>query len=768
MRVWASKRRRAGDLFRDEHGFTTTSMVLSLLITLALVFTTAQVYRVNSAAAEVQDVADAAALAAENQVAEFMIVARFCDSVVLSLSLTGVTAMGVGVVALCVPPAAGVGEKLVEAGRKVIEARDAFSDRANSVLDKLQKALPFFAAAASAGVAAANNGDHEGANYLGVAMLVPADGEDIAIEAAEEAEDLADEVDEHQDEIRDAAEEAEEASKEANEAKARAFARDCGDAPGYCMYERADSLAGLGEHDNPQFASVDAWSFSVALDRARAYYEQRLANEAPENDSVEERARSALRERFYAYAAEAMADGYVYETDDDFTAYFPHLPANTAEMRESSLYTDAVYPVTEIEEVVDVIEVPVDSGNPGEWGPTDVEGEEAVDGEGGEGQPEAEVEMEEVEVVETFPVMHAWSGCPEASDIVSYGSIADMEAGDYRECPACAFAASSLGKVAAATSSVETGFEYHYRAVAEEAALYEEARRRAEEPKNKVKERVEDVLDKLKEALESAADKRIAVSPPGRFGAIAFVVNAGSTPAAAKFASGFVSSGGTLGPRAAIAASTLVDEGTDEGRSAIGSLLDGLREDGGALVGAAGIVLDVWSRMLVAYADGHAALVDGVEEGLNAVPLAGASGLGTWAAEKLEGAIAAVGLQPAEVGALKPVIVNSAHVAAKGEGSLASGLVSVKQRVIAHPIPSTSLFSGLLSEAEKEAVSRIDGLGDSVEIASIELLGGAGPTIPVTIPIPAEVKDASKGFVSGIVDQVRSFYFEVTGVRVWE
>ena len=68
----------------------------------------------------------------------------------------------------------------------------------------------------------------------------------------------------------------------------------------------------------------------------------------------------------------------------------------------------------------------------------------------------------------------------------------------------------------------------------------------------------------------------------------------------------------------------------------------------------------------------------------------------------------------------------------------------------------------------QEAVSRIDGLGDSVEIASIELLGGAGPTIPVTIPIPAEVKDASKGFVSGIVDQVRSFYFEVTGVRVWE
>ena len=80
--------------FYDERGFTTTSMVLSMLITLALVFTAAQVYRVQSVAAEVQDVADAAALSAENQVAEFMVVARFCDAVVLSLSLTGITTTG--------------------------------------------------------------------------------------------------------------------------------------------------------------------------------------------------------------------------------------------------------------------------------------------------------------------------------------------------------------------------------------------------------------------------------------------------------------------------------------------------------------------------------------------------------------------------------------------------------------------------------------------------------------------------------------------------
>ena len=72
------------NLFADEHGFTTMSMVLSLLITLSLLFTAAQVYRIQSASAEVQDIADAAALSAETQVAEFMVIARFCDAVVLS------------------------------------------------------------------------------------------------------------------------------------------------------------------------------------------------------------------------------------------------------------------------------------------------------------------------------------------------------------------------------------------------------------------------------------------------------------------------------------------------------------------------------------------------------------------------------------------------------------------------------------------------------------------------------------------------------------
>ncbi len=48
----------------------------------------------SSASADIQNVADAAALAAENEVAEFMIAVRVCDAVVLSLSLTGLASYG--------------------------------------------------------------------------------------------------------------------------------------------------------------------------------------------------------------------------------------------------------------------------------------------------------------------------------------------------------------------------------------------------------------------------------------------------------------------------------------------------------------------------------------------------------------------------------------------------------------------------------------------------------------------------------------------------
>ncbi len=732
------------DFLRDEEGFTTAGMVLALLITLSLLFTAAQVYRIQSASAEVQDVADAAALSAENQVAEFMLIARFCDAIVLSLTLTSVAVTGLGIVALCTPVTAELSDALVSAGRKLMEARNAFSERASAALDKLQAALPYFSAACAASVARANDGDSAGSSYVGIAMLVPDEGKKLVPDKAQKAQDLIDDVDENSDEIKDDAERAEEASKRADECKLRAFQHDCGLNPDYCMYERAARLAGMGGADNPLYSSVDAWSFSVALDRAQRYYLARLELESPEGGSVHEQAKSALRERFYSYAVDLLDEGYVHDDEDSFEAHFPLLPANTDQVRSTELYTEHVYPVT-----VDTTETQTQT--------------EVVTEVDGQLVTETVVETQ----TEQHYTMHAWSGCPNAGSPATYGSIRMLDGGGFETCPLCEFEVQSMGKVAAASTSIENGFEYHYKIVAEEAESYEEARKEAQKPKEEVKSSVSDLLEELVEALKEGAEKRIAPEPPGRYGAIAFVVNTGTTSAAGGFTSAFAPNSGTLGPRAAIAAATLVDEGSDEGRTVLNSALDGLKDGGGIAVGAAGMVLDAWSWLVVAYGNGQTALVSAIEEGLDGMPLMGSSGLGTWAAEKLTGAIEAVGLQPAEVGALKAVLVNTGHVAGKGDGQ-ASGLVEVKKRVITHPMMSTDLFSSVLTEAERAAVAKVEGLGDSVQMASIELLGEGGPSIPVTIPIPESAKEYGVSAIQGLIGRIRSYYVQTTGVRIWE
>ena len=222
------------NLFRDEQGFTTVSMVLSLLIALSLVFSSAQVYRINAASSQVQDVADAAALAAGNQVSDFVLSVRLCDAVVLSLSLTSLVSYGAGVVALCVPGAQALGDSLIELGGRVAKARDAFAGQAKDSLERYQKALPFLAAARASAVASANDATQEGARYVGAAILVPGRGDFLDFSLSSESS-IGEEIEENADDLKKDAAAAEEAAKAANAIKERAFMRDCGDFPGYCL-----------------------------------------------------------------------------------------------------------------------------------------------------------------------------------------------------------------------------------------------------------------------------------------------------------------------------------------------------------------------------------------------------------------------------------------------------------------------------------------------------------------------------------------------------
>ncbi len=257
-------------IFCDDQGFTTLGMTISLLLSLCLIFTAAQVYRINSASSAVQDVADAAALAAQSEVAEFMVVAQVCDAVVLSLSLASAVSTGIGVACLCTPATMGYSQGFIEVGRTFAEAKNELLQSAKKGLEAFQKALPFLAAAKAALVAASNNAGRATA-YHAVALSFPFEGSAIEIPDSSEADrEFFDQVQEEQTQVQEAATAAEEAATEALEAKLRGFEADCGSA--YCMQERAASLAHMSGVQNPRYSSVDTWTFSMALDRARAYY----------------------------------------------------------------------------------------------------------------------------------------------------------------------------------------------------------------------------------------------------------------------------------------------------------------------------------------------------------------------------------------------------------------------------------------------------------------------------------------------------------------
>ncbi len=705
--------RLCADGLRDEQGFTTLGMLCALLLALSLLFTTAQVQRIQSVSASVQDVADAAALAAQNEVAEFMTLVRVCDAVILSLSLTGLVSTGLGVAALCTPATASVSEPLLSAGKNLLKARDTFSQKAVESLEHLQALLPFLSAANAASLAQANSESSDGAGYLALALPLPSEGEAIAHSSFDEASEFVEEAQESAPEIEEAARQAEELAQEASEIKQRAFERDCGDAPGYCMYERADSLANLDALDNPLYRSVDSWSFSVALERARAYYAARIQQEAPENDSIEEQVRSALRKRFYLYAQEQLQDAYVKEEDGSFEAYFPRFPRNTAQMRETSLYTEAVYPLTSDEEG---------------WH------------------------------------LHAWEGCPQASGASGLASLEEMESGNYSTCTTCNFTASSLGSVASASTSISNGFEYHYDAVAQAAAEYQAAVEEMQPQTQAVKDQAGSLLERCVELLKQAGGMRLNASPPGALGSIVFVVNLDQVSASSGFENSFVSSEDSLGTRVALSAASLLADPADDQGDLISSLLDGFNQEGS---GISGLVLDCWSGLLRSYSEGQKALSSAVESGLNSLSFSGASGLGSWVVGFFEDAIEAVGLEPANLDALKPILVNSGDLAlAEGSDTWAK-LISLKRELIQNPSSSSNDIFSIIDVGESILSGSLEGLSQGIEIASIELFDG-GPSFTLRLALPQTLSSGLEDLISGATDSLRDLAYTFTGVRVWQ
>ena len=673
---------RAGiDLFIEDGAYTTLSSAVVILVVLTLLFSSTAAIWSMSRAGDTQAAADSGALAGANVVASYHTAATVVDASILSLGLAGFATIGTGLVAILIPGAELAAGDMVDTGIEIIKTRNKFAKSASKGLQKIETALPYLVAARATQAVSAQ--DTEGATYTGTALAVPRTSESdfVALEGSEISTDV---IKDTSKDLERAADELQKASEETAKAKERAWLADCGGSDPAsvgscsCMWERARSLAKLSDIENPHYASSVTWELQVALDRAKAYYRLRLANEAPQGSSVETKAESAARKAFYTYASAEVNRAYITEDGDRTTSYIPLLPRNTDEVRATELYTDAAWPT---------------STNDGK----------------------------------TY--LHYGTSCPNYKKGTP-GGLASVAAYDGQDkCNRCHFGVSSLGAVAAPSTSIENGFEYHFDRFKDALEDYVECRNKELELMRQTEDEADRAGNAFDEAIKALSGERPRIAPPGRNGVVALAVS-GAISSPDELNSSFNTTV-RLGDRGAISAAVLAPDDATAQNNVLSRFFSTLEERSGGVVGVLDGVMDVWGRLLVGYGDIQGSADELMDEMID--DLGGGSGalssIASWLGDTVSASVAALGLEPCDLRLRKPVLTDTANVI-KSPGSDITGLSNAQDKLRSIPLGVTDPKA--LCEALEYQVERTVS-GTVFTLAEIPLPGGG--SIPLTVDV---------------------------------
>ena len=673
---------RAGiDLFIEDGAYTTLSSAVVILVVLTLLFSSTAAIWSMSRAGDTQVAADSGALAGANVVSSYHTAATVVDASILSLGLAGFVTIGTGLVAILIPGAELAAGDMVDTGIEIIKTRNKFAKSASKGLQKIETALPYLVAARATQAVSAQ--ETEGATYTGTALAVPRTSESdfVALEGSEISTDA---IKDTSKDLERAADELQKASEETAKAKERSWLADCGGSvPASvgscsCMWERARSLAKLLGEQNQHYASSVSWEPQVALDRAKTYYRQRLADEKPQGSSVETKAESAARKAFYTYASTEVNRAYVTEDGDEVTSYIPLLPRNADEVRATELYTDAAWPTS------------------------------AIDGK-------------------TY--LHYGTSCPNYKKGVPGGlaSVADYDGQD--KCNRCHFGVSSLGAVAAPSTSIENGFEYHFDRFKDALEDYVECRNKELELMRQTEDEADRAGNAFDEAIKALSGERPRIAPPGRNGVVAFVVS-GAISSPDELNSSF-NTAVRLGDRGAISAAVLAPDDATAQNNVLSRFFSTLEERSGGVAGVLDGVMDVWGRLLVGYGGIQGSADELMDEMID--DLGGGSGtlgsIASWLGDTVSASVAALGLELCDLRLRKPVLTDTANVI-KSPGSDITGLSKVQDKLRSIPLGVTDPKA--LCEALEYQVERTIS-GTVFTLAEIPLPGGG--SIPLTVDI---------------------------------
>lgn len=659
------------DLFIEEGAYTSLAAAVSILVVLSLLFAIASGIWSMSRSGDVQVAADTTALAGANVVSSYHTVATVLDAATLSMGLAGLCITGVGLVALLIPGVNSVAPQTIEAGIRLLDTRNDFAASASRGLETLEKSLPVLVAVNGMRVCEAQGSER--ISYTGVALAVPA-ASASEFPAADAEQIPTDKLQQTAEELDEAADELEQASEETARAKEAAWLADCG-REGRNMQERAGHLAGLSGAQNPDFASSLTWEPNVALDRTRAYYAARLDQEAPEDTSVEARADSAARRAFYQYAIDQFADAEVVEADGRVEANVPSLPRNTAEVRQTELYTQAMWPST---------------------------------------------------YEEAGLTLHYGAGCPGATG--SSGPVIALSAidtGAAAECTVCRFSVGDVGKTPAASTSIDNGFEYHLKAFTKALEEYVVCRNHELEAEHRAQGAAEDSSDAFDEALSALSTVRPKIAPPGRYGVVALTV-AGEADAPDSLETDFAETPRVVA-RGAISAAALAPEPASTDANVLASFFSSLEErtGGGGVIGLVGDVMDLWGTLLVSYGDMSEELSSLMDELLGGLSSFGLGPVAQWLGDRIDGVVRSLGFEPVDLSSLKPVLTDSAHVLAHAD---IPALADTQELLRSIPLGTTDPVA-VLQALEYEVGEYLSGA--TFTIAEIALPGGS--VIPLTV-----------------------------------
>lgn len=669
----ADGRAPALSLFRDdEGGFTTVAMAVSLVLSLTLVFASASALWVGGRSSEVQRVADAGAMAGQNAVSAFSTVVQVLDACSLSMGLTGLVVLGAGLVVSCVPGLSATGAQITSAGGRIIDARRDFVRSASEGVERLEATLPLLVVANSASCVAANS--QGGVSYSGCALPLPAESaSDFSALRADVDEGRLEELSEG---MREASDDQAEARARADEAAERGWRADCVPSP-RCLRERASSLAGLSGAANPDYPTVEGWTFAVPLLRARRYYAARLAAEVVGGSTAEEITDSACRRAFYEYALEEVEAGsYVENADGSVSVDLPSLPRNTDQTRGTELYTDSMWPCT-------------------------VEGGART--------------------------LHSSLLCPGATGAASgTASLAELEAGALSPCGECRMDVVDMGRVASASTSIDNGFEYHWRKIVEASEDYEAARRDEAEARARAQELAEEGEGAFAEAMEALAVGRPKICPPGAWGCVAVVSRGESTAVPAELTSAFLTSA-ELPEGAAVSAAVLApDESTAE-NNVLSRFLDSLVAGDSALGGVLDGVMDLWGSLLVGYGSAYGSVAEAGGEFLDGLDGVLGGTVGSWLKGRLKQVMSDLGLEPVDMRLRKPVLTNTQDVL---DQSGLEQLSTVRSLLRALPASGTSAEDF----ARSVGYWLSDEVGGDLTVAELPI-PGTDVSIPLTIDL---------------------------------